>query len=134
MSASSREYGCRAWHRLARRIPLEAVLWAGGLLAMAAMDPRAEHFVGLCPLDALGLSFCPGCGLGHAVAYLARGALVASVQAHPLGIPAVLILCVHVGRLLRHGRCVDARRPRVTSHTSLRHVERHRVPPRTGGG
>jgi hypothetical protein len=68
---------------------------------MATMDPTGDHLLRLCPLDALGASFCPGCGLGHAVAYLARGDLAASIQAHPLGIPAVLILGAHVVRLLR---------------------------------
>lgn len=76
-------------------------MWSAGLLLMATMDPDGAHLFRLCPLDALGLSFCPGCGLGHAVAYLARGELVASMKAHPLGIPAVLILGTHVGRLLR---------------------------------
>lgn len=86
-----------------RAVPLEAVFWIVGLAAMATMNPEATHLFSLCPLDAIGVSFCPGCGLGHAIAYLARGHLVESVQAHPLGIPAVLILVVHVGRLVRHG-------------------------------
>lgn len=95
----------RRWLRL---IPLEAVLWGVGLVAMATMDPRAEHLISLCPLDALGLSFCPGCGLGHAIAYLARGAIVESVQAHPLGIPAVLVLVGHISRLVRDAWHVHA--------------------------
>lgn len=84
-----------------RHLPLDALFWTLGLLAMATMNPEGEHLISLCPLDALGASFCPGCGLGHAVAYLARGELVASVKAHPLGLPAVLILGAHVARLLR---------------------------------
>lgn len=94
-----------AWMAWGRRrlfnIPLEAVIWIVGLSAMALMTPEGNHLLTLCPLDALGFSFCPGCGLGHAVAYLARGQLEASFQAHPLGIPAVVILVHHVGRLLR---------------------------------
>lgn len=87
--------------RLASTVPFEAVVWIVGLGAMAAMNPEGQHLFSLCPLDALGFSFCPGCGLGHAVAYLARGQLVASIQAHPLGIPAVVVLVHHVGRLFR---------------------------------
>jgi hypothetical protein len=78
---------------------------------MATMDPGGAHLLSLCPLDALGFSFCPGCGLGHAVAYLARGDVMASVQAHPLGIPAVLILGTHVGRLLRTSRTASHTHP-----------------------
>ena len=84
-----------------RYVPVEALLWSVGLLSMATMDPHGSHLISLCPLDALGASFCPGCGLGHAVAYLARGELTASIGAHPLGLPAVLILGTHVLRLLR---------------------------------
>ena len=88
----------RRWWRDGRA---EAALWSVGLLLMATMEPEGPHLFSLCPLDALGFSFCPGCGLGHAVAYVARGDVMASVQAHPLGIPAVLILGAHVWRLLR---------------------------------
>ena len=78
-------------------------MWTVGLVAMALMNPEESHLFSLCPLDALGASFCPGCGLGHAVAYLARGAVVESMQAHPLGIPAILVLLMHVVSLFRQG-------------------------------
>ncbi|MFB6231445.1 MAG: DUF2752 domain-containing protein [Salinibacter sp.] len=91
----------RRAYRWAMGLPFEALFWTAGLVAMAAMDPQGDHLFSLCPLDAVGVSICPGCGLGHAVAYLARGELVASVQAHPLGVPAVLILATHVHRLAR---------------------------------
>lgn len=87
--------------RRARAVPREAYLWAAGLLAMATMDPTGEPLIGLCPLDALGFGFCPGCGLGHAIAYLARGELAASFHAHPLGGPAVLLLLHHITRLVQ---------------------------------
>lgn len=100
------------WARLSglvQYLSVEMGAWTGGLLAMALMDPEGTHLVSLCPLEALGASFCPGCGLGHAVAYLARGAVVDSLRAHPLGIPAVLVLLVHLGRLIRHASAVRAR-------------------------
>lgn len=94
--------------RRVRGLPIEALVWTAGLAAMAAMDPHGTHLFSLCPLDAMGVSFCPGCGLGHSVAFLVRGELSASVQAHPLGLPAVLILIVHVGRLVRAPDPVDS--------------------------
>jgi hypothetical protein len=103
-----------ALHQFLRRIHrtgvVEAVMWTVGLAAMACMNPEGTHLISLCPLDALGASFCPGCGLGHAVAYLARGAIIESIRAHPLGIPAVVVLLVHVARLLQPGRRGDGRR------------------------
>lgn len=98
----------RRLRRRGRAGLIEAVVWSVGLVAMGLMDPEGAQLVSLCPLDALGLSFCPGCGLGHAVAYLARGDLTASVQAHPLGLPAVLILSVHVARLLRSAAAANS--------------------------
>jgi hypothetical protein len=95
--------GADGWQML-RRVHrtglVEAAIWGMGLVAMACMNPEGTHLISLCLLDALGVSFCPGCGLGHAVAYLARGAFVESIRAHPLGIPAVVVLLVHVGRLV----------------------------------
>lgn len=94
-----------ALHRAGMRlcaVPREAYVWIAGLLAMATMDPAAEHLISLCPLDALGLGFCPGCGLGHAIAHLARGEFVASFHAHPLGGPAVLVLLHRIVRLVHH--------------------------------
>lgn len=98
------------WIRRVRRlVPWEVFIWIGGLTAMATMDPEGSHLFRLCPLDALGIPFCPGCGLGHSVAYLARGAVMKSLHAHPLGGPSVVILVGHCGRLLRHTYHVHAR-------------------------
>jgi hypothetical protein len=91
------------WTRL-RSVPGEAYLWIAGLLAMAFADPKAAPLIDLCVFEALGASFCPGCGLGHAVAWLARGELVASWHAHPLGIPAVVILLGHTAQLVWRSR------------------------------
>ncbi|RMF74655.1 MAG: DUF2752 domain-containing protein, partial [Alphaproteobacteria bacterium] len=89
---------------LMQRVPVEAVVWAVGLAALACMDPEAGHLFSLCLFKNLGLTFCPGCGLGHAVAYLARGDLAASWQAHPLGVPAVLMLTGRIVALVRQAR------------------------------
>lgn len=90
----------RGWTR-ARAVPMEAYIWIAGLLAMASADPTAPPLLDLCVFDALGASFCPGCGLGHAIAWLARGEMAASFHTHPLGIPAVAVLLYHVAQLIR---------------------------------
>ena len=83
---------------------VEALFWFSGLLAIAVGDPHSEGLFSVCPFDAVGswvgLSFCPGCGLGHAVGFLVRGQLAESLTAHPLAIPAVLTLTLHIRRLL----------------------------------
>ena len=78
--------------RTLRRIPPEAAIWAAGLVALACTGPNAEGLFGLCLFKAMGFSFCPGCGLGHAVAHLFRGDFMLSFQAHPLGVFAVGML------------------------------------------
>ena len=84
---------------------VEAAVWFFGLALMAAANPELPGLISLCPFDAIGevmgLSFCPGCGLGHAVSHLVRGQVAASFGAHPLGIPAIAGLSIHIIGLLR---------------------------------
>ncbi|MFB3133817.1 MAG: DUF2752 domain-containing protein [Rhodothermales bacterium] len=87
----------RTLSRPLRRVPLEAVVWTAGLVALACTNPEAEGLIEACLSKVLWGISCPGCGLGHAVAYLFRGEVVLSFQTHPLGPLAVVIL---VGRVI----------------------------------
>jgi hypothetical protein len=69
----------------------EAVIWISALVFLAFSNP-AEHHYTLCPLDNLGISYCPGCGLGRSIGYFFRADLESSFLSHPLGIPAVILL------------------------------------------
>lgn len=80
---------------------MEAVVWLAGLGAMALLDPSATGPSSWCLFDQAGIEVCPGCGLGHSIAHLARGDVAASFHAHPLGIPAVAVLLGRSARLLR---------------------------------
>ena len=84
-----------------RYVPWEAAVWTAGLIAMACADPEAPGLIEGCLFQWFGVERCPGCGLGHAVAYLVRGEMAASFQAHPLGLPAVAVLAGHIVRLVR---------------------------------
>lgn len=86
-----------------RRIPLEALFWTVGLVAIASIDPTSAGGINLCLIENLGLP-CPGDGLGRSIAYLARGEWALSWQMHPLGGPVVLVLGYHVTRLCTGGR------------------------------
>lgn len=83
------------------RLSPEAFVWTAGLIALAATDPAAEGLVQGCLFRWLGVEACPGCGLGHAVAHLFRGAFIASFEAHPLGGFAVLVLVARIITLVR---------------------------------
>ena len=90
----------RTLGRQLRRVPLEAVVWTAGLIVLACTNPEAEGFIEGCLSKWLLGMPCPGCGLGHAVAYLFRGEVVLSFQAHPLGPLAAVILTGRVVRLV----------------------------------
>ncbi|WP_255594230.1 DUF2752 domain-containing protein [Pontibacter sp. HSC-14F20] len=73
-----------------------------GLLLLAGLEPGGEHLFSLCPVSWVWQSGCPGCGLGRSIAYLFRGEIMSSWQAHPLGVPALLLLSWRVTGLLAH--------------------------------
>jgi len=58
-----------------------------------------EEHMSLCVFNHLGLKFCPGCGLGRSISYFMHGELLMSLKAHPIGIPAVLILLYRIIKL-----------------------------------
>ena len=70
---------------------IEWVVFLGGLLLMATMDPATEGH-SLCLFEALGFHFCPGEGLGHSIAYLFRGEFRMAIQANFMGPIAVVVL------------------------------------------
>jgi Protein of unknown function (DUF2752) len=74
----------------------EALAWMIALAIPAFINPHAETHFSLCFFDNIGLSWCPGCGLGRSIALLYRGELTASFQAHPLGMFAVIILLYRI--------------------------------------
>jgi hypothetical protein len=89
-------------------LPLEAMIWFCGLLALALYTPADRHFT-ICPLNHLGFDFCPGCGLGRSIAHLFHGEVANSLKTHPLGIFAVIVLSFRIiqlskGYLKSHGK------------------------------
>ncbi|MFD1184776.1 DUF2752 domain-containing protein [Pontibacter rugosus] len=67
---------------------------------MAVSDPHQQHLFSFCPFSWVLENGCWGCGLGHAIGFLARGEWQASWQAHPLAGPAVLLLLWRCAKLL----------------------------------
>jgi hypothetical protein len=89
---------------LLKRIPLELLFWMGALVLLGLSEPLAQyeqHF-SLCPLAAIGLDWCPGCGIGRSITQLFHGNIDASFQHHWFGIPALLILVHRVVVLAVH--------------------------------
>jgi len=80
---------------------IEAFIWIAAITALAFTSP-IESCYSLCPLHNLGLDWCPGCGLGHSISWLFRGKIMHSFEAHPLGIPAVVILLLRIFSIFRN--------------------------------
>jgi hypothetical protein len=84
-----------------RNSHLEAFFWLIALVSLALSSPdKATHYT-LCIFKNLGFDFCPGCGLGHGITYLFHGQLLASWQAHPLAILAVVMLLYRAYSILK---------------------------------
>jgi hypothetical protein len=77
----------------------EWIALAAGLFLLAIMSPY-DSGQSFCLLESAGYDFCPGDGLGHSIAFFFRGEFQNSLQAHFMGIPAVMILSTRVLFLL----------------------------------
>jgi hypothetical protein len=84
-----------------KQINIELIFWIGGLAYLAFMNP-SETLFSLCPIKNLGVSFCPGCGLGHSISFLFHGQLKESFHHHPLGVFALAVILMRVFQLIRH--------------------------------
>lgn len=68
----------------------EAATWSVALTLLFFMDPASTF--SLCPLKAIGISWCLGCGIGHSIHYTLHFNFGAAWQEHVLGIPATAVL------------------------------------------
>ncbi|MDP3467114.1 MAG: DUF2752 domain-containing protein [Daejeonella sp.] len=82
------------------RLPLELLAWAAAILFLAFTAAGSAHS-SLCPLENLGFSWCPGCGLGRSIRFLLHGEFRLSIEHHWFGIPAFLILNYRMLQLLK---------------------------------
>ena len=89
----------KIWSWAFNRRLLEAWIWIAALLALAFTNPQVDGHMSLCLIKNLGWNFCPGCGLGHSIAWLFKGEVRQSFQSHPLGIIAVAILFFRIFQL-----------------------------------
>ena len=85
-----------------KRIPFEALCWFTGLLLLALFSTESNSHFTLCPLKNSGFNFCPGCGLGRSISLLFHGEFLASLDTHPLGIFALIILSFRIINLTKN--------------------------------
>ncbi len=83
---------------LLKKLPFELLIWISILIYLAAIDPSAEH-VSFCIYKFIGINWCPGCGIGHAISYALHCDFYASFQSHKFGIIALFILVHRIYKL-----------------------------------
>jgi len=71
---------------------LELLFWIAAIISLAVADPSLASQYTLCPFKLMGITWCPGCGIGHAISWLLHGSLTNSWHAHWLGIPALVMI------------------------------------------
>ncbi|MFN4110662.1 MAG: DUF2752 domain-containing protein [Ignavibacteria bacterium] len=82
---------------------LELLFWISGLIYLFLISPIEEHF-SFCPLNNLGFKWCPGCGLGKSISYLFHFQIIQSLETHPLGIFAFIIISYRIITLIKNFR------------------------------
>lgn len=84
--------------------PIELLFWVTALIMLAFAEPelhgQAHHFT-ICPLANLGISWCPGCGIGRSVTQLLHGNFTESFAHHWFGVPALIIISARIWSLGR---------------------------------
>ena len=80
---------------------LELIIWILAIIYLFFVNPSHQHYT-LCPLSNLGYEYCPGCGLGRACASALHGHFVLSLETHPLGIFALLVIGHRIFTLIKN--------------------------------
>ncbi|MFA3782193.1 DUF2752 domain-containing protein [Melioribacteraceae bacterium 4301-Me] len=83
-----------------KAIEWEAVLWLVGLIYLLLINPYQEQHFTLCPFRNIGITFCPGCGLGKAISFFYHGDVINSIRTHPFGIIAFFLISFRVIKLI----------------------------------
>ena len=79
---------------------LELIFWVFALVILFFMPVDESHF-SLCPLGAMGIETCPGCGIGHSIHYILHLDPGQAWVEHKLGIFAVAVILYRIFKLLR---------------------------------
>ena len=77
----------------------EPILWSGALVLLFFMDVSKDG-ASLCVLKAIGISWCPGCGIGHSIHHALHLNFATAMHEHVLGIPATTIILYQIFKSL----------------------------------
>ena len=78
----------------------EVLAFSAGLLLLAFMNPESTGGINFCLFEQMGITFCPGDGLGHSISYTFRGDLSNALEANFLGPFALVLLSGRIVQLV----------------------------------
>lgn len=85
--------------KLKKYFSFELFFWIIALVYLAMINPAEPHF-SFCLFKQLGISWCPGCGIGHSISYLLHSDVIKSFQTHVLGTFALVIIVYRILQLI----------------------------------
>lgn len=88
-------------NRLKRYFSLELYFWIIALLSLYFITPSVSDF-SFCVFNHLGISWCPGCGIGRSISYLLHGEILKSIETHKLGTIALAVIVYRIAQLIFH--------------------------------
>ena len=77
----------------------ELSFWIIALIYLATIKPLQTHLP-FCLFKNIGISWCPGCGIGRSISYLLHGDVIKSFQTHFLGTFALLVIVYRILQLI----------------------------------
>ncbi|MBM4172072.1 MAG: DUF2752 domain-containing protein [Ignavibacteria bacterium] len=80
-------------------IELEALMWAFALSYLLFINPYEPQIFSLCLFHNIGIESCPGCGIGRSISFFYHSDIIRSIQTHPLGIVAFILIVLRISSL-----------------------------------
>lgn len=85
-----------------RGLDFEAVFWLSAFTYLSLINPYTPKHLDMCLFSIVGIDNCPGCGLGKSISMVFHGDFVGSFNAHPLGIPAIVLILKRIYKLIKN--------------------------------
>ncbi len=88
--------------KILKKLDFEAVFWLTAFAYLAFINPYAPKHLDFCLFSLVGIENCPGCGLGKSISMIFHGDFAGSFNAHPLGIPAIILIVKRIYKLIKN--------------------------------
>ena len=88
--------------KILKQIDLEAFFWLTAFAYLAFINPYSPKDLDLCLFSLAGIENCPGCGLGKSISMVFHGDFTSSFNAHPLGIPAIILIVKRIYTIIKN--------------------------------